>query len=57
MTAVCRAARMIVAAYDADGVAVWQNNGIPAHQSVPHVHFHVLPRFQTETPIGDPSRA
>jgi len=20
---------------------VWQNNGIPAHQSVPHVHVHV----------------
>lgn len=41
MTAVSRAARMISATYDADGVAVWQNNGTPAHQSVPHVHFHV----------------
>lgn len=20
---------------------VWQNNGIPAHQSLPHLHFHV----------------
>jgi len=39
--AVSRAARMIASAYDAEGVAVWQNNGTPAHQSVPHVHVHV----------------
>ena len=36
-----RAAEAIIAAFDPEGVAVWQNNGIPAHQSVPHVHFHV----------------
>ena len=41
MAGVTRATRAIVGAYDPDGVAVWQNNGIPAHQSVPHVHFHV----------------
>ncbi|TDE60450.1 HIT family protein [Nonomuraea mesophila] len=41
MNAVRRAARAIVAAYDPGGVAVWQNNGVPAHQTVPHVHFHV----------------
>lgn len=23
------------------GIAVWQNNGVPAHQVIPHVHFHV----------------
>jgi histidine triad (HIT) family protein len=33
--------RAIAAAYDPEGIAVWQNNGVPAHQSVPHVHFHV----------------
>jgi histidine triad (HIT) family protein len=38
---VVRATRAIVGAYDPEGVAVWQNNGIPAHQTVPHVHFHV----------------
>ncbi|MGW0198048.1 HIT family protein [Nonomuraea sp. NPDC003201] len=36
-----RAVRAITAAYDPGGIAVWQNNGAPAHQTVPHVHFHV----------------
>lgn len=36
-----RAAAAIVGAFDVEGVAVWQNNGVPAHQSVPHLHFHV----------------
>lgn len=36
-----RTTAAIVGAFDPDGVAVWQNNGIAAHQSVPHVHFHV----------------
>jgi histidine triad (HIT) family protein len=41
MEAVHRAAHAVVAAFDPDGVAVWQNNGVPANQSVPHVHVHV----------------
>jgi len=41
MDGVVRATRAIIAAFDPEGVAVWQNNGIPPHQSVPHVHFHV----------------
>ncbi|MGH9214076.1 MAG: HIT family protein [Acidimicrobiales bacterium] len=41
MADVVRATRAILGAYDPEGVAVWQNNGIPAHQSVPHVHVHV----------------
>jgi histidine triad (HIT) family protein len=41
MAGVVRATHAIVGAFDPGGVAVWQNNGIPAHQSVPHVHFHV----------------
>ena len=36
-----RAMAAIVGAYDPEGVAVWQNNGVPAHQTVPHVHVHV----------------
>ncbi len=41
MDGVVRAAEAITRAFDPDGIAVWQNNGVPAHQSVPHVHFHV----------------
>ena len=41
MDATVRASRAIAAAYDPAGIAVWQNNGRPAHQSVPHVHVHV----------------
>ena len=41
MDGVVRATHAITKAFDPEGVAVWQNNGIPAHQSVPHVHFHV----------------
>lgn len=51
MTGVVRATRAIVGAFDPEGVAVWQNNGIPAHQTVPHVHVHVagtLPEGGTE---------
>lgn len=35
------AARAIDEAYERPGIAVWQNNGVPAHQTIPHVHFHV----------------
>jgi histidine triad (HIT) family protein len=41
MAEVVRAAESIIGAFDPDGVAVRQNNGIPADQSVPHVHVHV----------------
>ena len=33
------------------GISIWQNNGVPADQTIPHVHFHVagtLPAGGTE---------
>ena len=33
-------------AFDADGVTVMQFNEAPAGQSVFHLHFHVIPRFE-----------
>lgn len=39
--AVRDAAISIDRAYARPGIAVWQNNGIPASQTISHVHFHV----------------
>lgn len=36
-----RMARAVAAAYAAEGVSVWQNNGVASHQTVPHAHVHV----------------
>ncbi|HTO31988.1 MAG TPA: HIT family protein [Pararhizobium sp.] len=33
-------------AFDADGVTVMQFNEAPAGQSVFHLHFHVIPRYE-----------
>lgn len=32
----------------ADGVNIIQNNGAAAGQEVPHLHFHVIPRFKND---------
>ncbi|NKY60535.1 HIT family protein [Nocardia flavorosea] len=39
--AVSVVAHAIDEVYERPGIAVWQNNGRPAHQAIPHVHFHV----------------
>lgn len=36
------------AAVDADGATVGVNNGAAAGQVVPHVHYHVIPRFEDD---------
>lgn len=41
IVAVKNAARAIDAAYKRPGIAIWQNNGETARQSIGHVHFHV----------------
>lgn len=30
----------------AEGINLWQNNGPVSGQAVPHVHFHLVPRFR-----------
>jgi histidine triad (HIT) family protein len=32
----------------ADGINIHQANGAAAGQVVPHVHFHIVPRFETD---------
>ena len=34
-------ARAIEQEYKTTGISIWQSNGIPASQSIGHVHFHV----------------
>lgn len=43
-----RIARAQLSALKADGVNVMQANGQAAGQVVPHLHFHVIPRFVTD---------
>lgn len=41
-----RIAAAQVSGLGADGVNIMQNNGKAAGQEVPHLHFHVIPRFE-----------
>ena len=45
-----RIARAQLKGLKADGVSVSQVNGRTAGQVVPHVHFHVIPRFESDGP-------
>jgi len=54
MTTVIAAAAAIMSGFKPRGIAIWQNNGFPAKQTIPHVHFHIagtLPDGGTE--FGD----
>jgi histidine triad (HIT) family protein len=42
----------VVSATNADGFNVGQNNGKAANQIVPHVHVHIIPRFNDDSPNG-----
>ncbi|MDE0803137.1 MAG: HIT domain-containing protein [Acidimicrobiales bacterium] len=41
MQDVVEIARAIEATEQPEGLAIWQNNGLAADQTIPHVHFHV----------------
>ncbi len=44
MAAARRVARAMIAAFDPDGILLYQNNGVGSAQEVPHFHLHVVPR-------------
>lgn len=41
-----RVARAVRAALQPDGVVITQFNGAPAGQTVYHLHFHIIPRWE-----------
>ncbi|WP_026076180.1 HIT family protein [Noviherbaspirillum massiliense] len=43
-----RVAAAVKAALNAPGIMIAQLNGSAAGQTVPHVHFHIIPRHQAE---------
>jgi histidine triad (HIT) family protein len=49
-TLVKHLARAMERAFGACAVNVFQNNGIRAGQHVPHMHVHVVPRYETSDP-------
>jgi len=44
-----RISAAVEAALKPDGVAIVQFNGAPAGQSVFHIHFHIIPRWENQT--------
>ena len=43
-----RVARAVRRVYEPEGLSIWQSNGAAAFQEVPHVHWHVLPRYSND---------
>jgi len=43
-----RVAQAQMKAMNADGINVHQANGAAAGQVVPHLHFHIIPRFKSD---------
>jgi histidine triad (HIT) family protein len=46
MTAVQKVAKAVQHAFSADGMTIFQFNGAAGGQSVFHLHFHIVPRFE-----------
>jgi histidine triad (HIT) family protein len=43
-----RLCRAVMAATGATAYNILQNNGAPAHQAVFHVHFHIIPKLDSQ---------
>lgn len=51
MTRVKMIAAAVRKALDPDGIVITQFNGAPAGQTVFHIHFHIIPRWE-DKPLG-----
>ena len=49
MQTISRISRAVNQAFQPDGISLWQSNGPGAHQEVPHLHFHIHPRWKDDT--------
>jgi len=47
-----KVAGMVMNATKAQGLSISNSNGTAAGQMVAHLHFHIIPRFITEGPVG-----
>ncbi len=52
MLRVQRVAHAVNVAMKPDGVTLLQFNGAPAGQTVFHLHFHIIPRYEGEPLVG-----
>lgn len=54
-----RIAKAVIAATGATAYNILQNNGQPAGQAIPHVHFHIIPKYADGSglPHNWPARA
>ncbi|WP_119156017.1 HIT family protein [Caldimonas tepidiphila] len=48
MKVAARIARAVQAAFEPDGITILQTNKPAGWQTVPHVHLHVLPRWEND---------
>lgn len=48
MRVVHRLAPVLYKAMDSAGIQIMQANGAAAGQTVPHVHFHIIPRYENQ---------
>jgi histidine triad (HIT) family protein len=56
-SAVSTISRAVISAVNADGFSIGQNNGRVANQIIPHVHVHIIPRYEDDSREGRwPSR-
>ena len=47
-----RICRAVMKATGAEHFNLLQNNGVPAHQAVFHVHFHIIPKYPDGAGLG-----